>query len=113
MSAIYLDNTHLVRITLFARNATSGANVAETGRTDGFAWLSATKNGDALDPSLSVALTEVGTDGVYTAEIGGATITAALAGYEAGFVFEVVQFGTDERSSRRLAFLADRVTGTD
>lgn len=87
---IYLDgNDDEPQHAVTRRNATTGADEAATGLTGLTFRLSATRNGAAIDASLSKTATERSTTGIYYATFEGADLATYLAAYVGRNVYQI------------------------
>lgn len=110
----YNDDTIIVRPEIFRANSVTGDDetVVLTGRSDGVAFLSldrSTKTATAIAAGVSVALTEVGVTGTYTATMEGSEKATALDTLPNGAkLYRHVQFGSDYRRAIPVTLKKDR-----
>jgi hypothetical protein len=107
------DDTVIVRPTIFRANASTGLDetVPLTGRVDGVAFLSTTEdiNTATALSGCTVALTEIGSTGVYQGVIeGSAKATALAATTDSTPLYRHIQFGSDYRRVASVIFRTSR-----
>lgn len=113
---IYSDNDDLIVVTPTIRTVDADGLVVEaalTGRTDGLAWISTSKETDGtanvLHVDLSVSLVEVVNGGTYSVVMEGSVKTTHLAALaNKTKLYRHIQFSEDYHTSTLVTYLTAR-----
>jgi len=95
LKTINLDNDWEFEYRATRKNAATGTLEPATGLTGLNGRLSATDAGAAIDPLLSVSLSERGSTGIYYGVVQGDDLRSKLVGYVGTTVYEVFGDGTN------------------